>query len=274
MKKIFFSIIIPTLNEENYLPSILTDLSQQIDKDFEVTVVDCSINDKTQQACMNFSRRLPIKFYRTKKKSVSFQRNYGASHSVGNYLVFIDADSRIGSAFTKNLKKFIFKEKGLVIIPYIIADESTPQSTFAFRFVNFLIELSHTIGKPFSAGGNMIWEKNFFHMIGGFEENLYIAEDHNIIQKAYRWGVRVKFVPQLKIRFNLRRWRREGQLVVLYKEIISTGYLLVKGDIKTKIFEYEMGGRVHNVNKSFLPFEENFKKSFNQLKYFFKQYLS
>ena len=38
--KPFFSVIIPTLNEENYLPKLLNDLKVQKEKNFEVVLVD------------------------------------------------------------------------------------------------------------------------------------------------------------------------------------------------------------------------------------------
>ena len=43
----FFSIIIPTLNEEKYLPLLLSDLEHQLFTDFEVIVVDGKSADKT-----------------------------------------------------------------------------------------------------------------------------------------------------------------------------------------------------------------------------------
>ena len=47
MKKPFFSIIIPTLNEEKYLPHLLADLAKQTFQDFEVIVIDGQSTDQT-----------------------------------------------------------------------------------------------------------------------------------------------------------------------------------------------------------------------------------
>ena len=41
------SIIIPTLNEQFYLPKLLAALEKQTFRDFEVTVVDGGSGDKT-----------------------------------------------------------------------------------------------------------------------------------------------------------------------------------------------------------------------------------
>ena len=42
-----YSVIIPTLNEEKFLPNLLESLIVQTDKHFEVIVVDGSSKDKT-----------------------------------------------------------------------------------------------------------------------------------------------------------------------------------------------------------------------------------
>jgi len=47
MTKPFFSIIIPALNEEKYLPHLLDDLTKQTFRDFEVILVDGNSSDAT-----------------------------------------------------------------------------------------------------------------------------------------------------------------------------------------------------------------------------------
>ena len=47
MGKPFFSIVIPALNEEKFLPKLLESLSHQHFCDFEVIVVDGRSKDKT-----------------------------------------------------------------------------------------------------------------------------------------------------------------------------------------------------------------------------------
>jgi len=51
--KPFFSIVIPTLNEEKCLPRLLDDLTQQKEKDFEVIVIDGRSDDQTVKKAKN-----------------------------------------------------------------------------------------------------------------------------------------------------------------------------------------------------------------------------
>ena|SRR3989338_4772641 len=269
----FFSIIIPTLNEEHVLRYLLSDLQKQKEKNFEVIVVDGGSDDKTKEEALKFKDFLSLAFFRNERKNVAYQRNYGAQKGQGKYLVFIDADSRVSQSFIKVLRKTVERKKGLVFLPYNIPSENNSQTKLIWKFVNFLVELSQSTGKPFSTMG-MIWEKNFFQTIGGFDEKVFIAEDHKIIQEAHKWGVRAKFLNQVRVTFSLRRIKSEGQWVLLYKYLLATAYILFKGDIKKKIFAYDMGGDVNKIIRKSLFSKQNFDKYLTQLKNFFGQYIS
>jgi len=245
MKQPFFSVIIPTLNEENYLPALFSDLEKQKYKNFEIIVVDGGSNDQTVTIAKEYQRRLPIKIFVTSKKNVSHQRNLGAKRSKGKFLVFLDADTRINSNFLNNCFKAIEKKKGILFIPKIIPQEKpkkTSEIKVIFDAVNFLIEASQLTNKPFSSGGNIIIEKNLFVFLEGFDEKLFLGEDHNLIQRAKKAGVGAKIFSNITVKFNLRRMHREGRLKFLYKNILATFHILFRGDIKKKIFEYSMGG--------------------------------
>jgi hypothetical protein len=112
----------------------------------------------------------------------------------------------------------------------------------------------------------MIFERNFFQMIGGFDETIYLAEDHAIIQKSQDWGVKAKCIPSIKIKFSLRRMKREGSLNLMYKYALATAHLYIKGDIKNNIFEYQMGGKEYKmIHSSTQPLEQKIKKYFKDI---------
>jgi len=69
--KPYFSIIIPTLNEERYLPKLLEDLLNQTEKNFEVIVVDGKSTDKTIDVCKHFMKNIPSKIIISNKRNVA-----------------------------------------------------------------------------------------------------------------------------------------------------------------------------------------------------------
>lgn len=248
--KPLFSIVIPTLNEEDYLPGLLNDLSKQTEKDFEVIVADGYSKDKTKAVISQFKKKLRIKFYQTKLTNVSSQRNYGANKSAGKYIVFLDADTGVKPSFMNKLNIFINKQKGLVIIPYLIPEKGDEEYKPLFDIGNLLVEFSQNMTKKFSFGGSMILEKNFFSIIGGFDKKLFMSEDHELIQRSSSWGVTPKIMRDNAVTFSLRRWKKEGNLKVIYKYFVTTAYRLFGGEIKNKIIEYKMGGDEYKAIKN------------------------
>lgn len=269
----YFSVIIPTLNEEKFLPKLLNDLKRQKEKNFEVIIVDGSSEDKTRRVAESYkSDFLNFKIVSVKKRNVSYQRNLGARLSKGVYLIFLDADSRINPAFTRKIKREIDKKKYLIFIPLAVPQSRLYQDKIIFNLSGFLIEVSQLIGKPFSAGGSMVFQKDFFHFIGGFNEKLFLSEDHEIIQRARKCGVIAKVLRNVKIKFSLRRLEKEGRFDILVKYLIATIHLLIKGEIKEKIFDYQMGGADYQLIKKKSPsLEKAIKKYFRQLKKQVKQ---
>jgi len=273
--KRFFSIVIPTLNEEKFLPKLLNDLTKQKEKDFEVIVADGFSVDKTKDCIKSYKGDLRLSFVQTRQKNVAAQRNYGAKKTAGSYLVFLDADARISPSFFKKVKKTIIKNKGLLFLPYFLPDKEYQQYKPLFDLVNIMVELSQNLPKRFSLGGSIIIEKNFFNMIGGFDENLFIAEDHELVQRAGQWGVNSKFIKEARIFFSLRRMKKEGQIKFFYKYFIASARrLFFNEEIKKKIFEYQMGGQVYQKDEDKQKKEEFFNYYFNQIKTLFKKILA
>lgn len=244
--KPFFSVIIPTLNEEKFVPRLLSNLTAQKEKDFEVIIVDSFSNDATGKKVNEFKKILPLRFFKIRTKNVSIGRNRGALKAKGSYLIFLDADAQIGPNFTKIVRRATIKDNGLIFIPAIVPDNRNLEMQMAFRFINYLVDFSQNLNRPFSTGGSMVVEKNFFHLIGGFDEKLFLSEDHNLIQNAQRWGVRARFLDNLKLKFSMRRLRKEGRLTLFYKYLWATAHVFFKGDINKKLFNYQMGGAIYN----------------------------
>ncbi len=268
--KPFFSVVIPTLNEEQFLPLILRDLVRQKEHDFEVVIVDGMSEDKTKQIAHEFSQSLDIRFFEVEKRNVSLQRNKGATEARGEYIIFLDADARIFTAFIKKLHIFIHKNKGLVFVPAIAPDEINSQTKVVFNFANFIIEMSQGVGRPFSSGGSMIFEKHFFHLIGGFSDKVYMSEDHQIIQTAYKYGVRARFMRNIKVKMSLRRMKKQGELKLFYQYLLTAAQYLLKGKIDRKIIEYQMGGHVYLQKTKEQPLEERIQEYLLEAKRFFK----
>jgi len=273
MKRPYFSIIIPTLNEEKFLPKLLNDFKKQKEHDFEIIIIDGDSEDRTKEVAGGYKKNfIHFKILEAKKRNVSYQRNLGAKWARGTYLIFLDADARVSSSFISEIKKELDKRKNLIFIPTIFPQSRLYQDKIVFNLANFLIELSQITGKPFSAGSSMIFQKDFFHFIGGFDDKLFLAEDHEIIQRARKFGVIAKVLKNIKIKFSLRRMEREGRLDIFAKYLIASIHTFTKGQIDKNIFDYEMGGRNYQfIKNKHLSLEKTIKIYFKRLKNQIKQ---
>lgn len=274
-KNPFFTVVIPTLNEEKYICKILANLQDQLSKNFEVIVVDANSKDKTKEVCLEYGKKMPLIFHQLEKGNLSYQKNLGAKMANGEYVLFLDADMLIGRFFTRIAEKEARKKNGLIFVPYVfpIEKKEYPDVNAIIGFMNKLVGLSYATNKPFSAGPAQIWEKNIFLRIGGFDE--VFGEDHMIIRKAYSWGIITKQVPGLKVKFSLRRMKKEGRMK-LFGHFIKANFHFLFNDTLGKDFEYEMGGQFYDTqskNKK-LVLNEDLVKIVQKTKKFIKFILS
>lgn len=249
-QNLFFSVIIPTLNEEVCLPKLLSDLGKQKNNHFEVLVIDGGSTDNTLAEAKEFTKKLKLKIYTNKEKGVSPQRNFGAKHAHGQYLVFFDADVRIPHNFLDRLEVQIKKQGGYLYTTRLAVDNDSQTQLALIEFTNFIVEIFNTLGKPFAPGFDIIIEKRFFEKLGGFDVTLKLAEDHDIVQRARRSGVLLKILKHPVLYASLRRPEKIGYLRFITQYAISGLYTLTGEPIKKDLFKYPMGGHVYLPQKN------------------------
>ncbi|OGK31329.1 hypothetical protein A3B02_00705 [Candidatus Roizmanbacteria bacterium RIFCSPLOWO2_01_FULL_42_14] len=249
MKQPFFSVIIPTLNEETYLPGLLSDLTKQTEKDFSVIIVDGNSTDNTKKCVQAFASTLNPNFHSIKTRNVSHQRNTGAEYSDGHYLVFLDADCRLEKDFLKKAKQYLKKHRKLFLVLRMLPQESEKElyDEYIFNALNYLVEFSQLTKKPFACGGWMIVEHALFEFLGGFNKKLFLSEDHDLVQRARVSGVKAAVPKDLFVYVSMRRFQKEGRMKVITKYLISTLHTVRGQKIHERIFDYEMGGQHYSL---------------------------
>ena len=80
------SIVIPTKNEENYLPRLLESIRSQVFSDYEVIVADAASTDRTREVAVKFGAKV------VEGGLPGPGRNRGAEAAQGDRLLFLDAD--------------------------------------------------------------------------------------------------------------------------------------------------------------------------------------
>ncbi|MBD3203758.1 glycosyltransferase [Candidatus Woesearchaeota archaeon] len=223
------SIIIPTLNEEKYLPILLKSIKNQTYKNYEIIVADNKSKDKTRQIAKKFGCRivdggLPAK-----------ARNNGAKIANGKYLLFLDADSRIGKFFIENLIIGVKQKKLDYTTCFLIPDSKRIEDKIIFFFGNLFAYLLQNI-RPLASGSVLLVKKSIFEKTGGFDESLKNAEDFDFSIRAYKYG-KFGILTKPKIYISVRRFDSMGRINLLKDILYPTMYFVITK--KHSSYEYK-----------------------------------
>ncbi len=237
------SVVVPVLNEEKYLPLLLDSFANQSEKNFEVLVVDAKSEDKTVENAEKFKDRLDIRVIETERKNVAHQRNAGGKAAKGDYVVFMDADYLVKKNFVESCFLEAEKSDADLIIPFSYPITSNILWKIYFTFQNILCVMSNLFGKPFGvASGNLIKKESFLRM-GGYNESVFVFEDQYFFQVAKRHKLKIKYTNKIKMYFSLRRLEKDGIIGYFYFNLYAAFYLIFKGPVFKKFYDYQMGGQ-------------------------------
>ncbi|MDE2026359.1 MAG: glycosyltransferase family 2 protein [Patescibacteria group bacterium] len=233
-------IVIPTLNEEFYLPELLKSLEKQTYKDFKVYVSDGGSKDKTVEAAKKFQDTLTLTVVSDNKKGVSHQRNMGARAGNSSIILFIDADVVLHPNFLLTITKQINGHN--LANCWARTQSSNPVDQFLFLMYNLLaLEIGKYIW-PAGLGSSIYTTRKNFEDVGGFDESLVIWEDVDFIKRSLKAGANFIILRQPRIFLSTRRFEVEGRINILLEVAKGMQYSLRTGKMPTeKHISYPMG---------------------------------
>ena len=244
-----FTIVIPTLNEEHFLGGLLEDLATQDCPDFEVVHVDGKSEDKTCEIAQSYQSRLVLHTITSARRNLSYQRNLGAEHAKGKYLIFIDADIRIPKkSFLTQIAIEARKTHSLIYYPKVKVNKKEAAIKVTLELYNASVELSKQTKAPIPTSGMLIIDKSFFNTIGEYavtrkhDEHILFAEDQDLLKRAKMLGVVGRTMPNVYYYMSLRRFDHTGRLRTLLKMMLAVVEQLTDQSL---IQHHEMGGHLY-----------------------------
>ena len=202
------SIIIPTYNEEEYLPKLLDSIKKQDYKDYEIIVADADSTDKTVSIARNFGCKI------VKGGMPAVGRNNGAKVAKGDILLFLDSDLKLSKGYLKNcVSEFEDDDLGIAISQMMV-DSDRKYYQILHDFANkFMISVENI--KPHGAGCYGIISKRSLHEeVGGFDERLDFGEDTDYIERIGNIS-NFKVLRTAKLYVSTRRLEEEGLLSLI-----------------------------------------------------------
>jgi glycosyltransferase involved in cell wall biosynthesis len=233
-EKLLVSIIIPALNEEDYIGKCLTSINALDAPDgiFEVIVINNGSTDRTAKIAQDFG----VQVYSIKTGPISRLRNYGVSKAKGKIFAFVDADCIVSKDWLKNaLIELEDESVGATGSNYKISGRSTWVSK-AWEFN--MRELKNKCETDWIQSGNLIIKKDVFNLVGGFDEDLSVCEDSDICYRIKDNGYKIissidicsyhlGFAKNIWTFFNKGLWQGQDLIKVFFKHINKRRYLKV-----------------------------------------------
>ncbi len=199
------SIIVPTINEANNLPLLLSDLTS-INKEGEIIIVDCGSEDKT----IDIANIYGAKVYKSKKRNRGFQLNLGAKNSRGDWLIFLHADTRLTHDWFRKLNSVLSRNKNYI---YYFKFKINHKKLI-YRILETLVNFrSHYLKQPYGDQGLIIHRTTYFNN-NGFRK-IPLMEDVDFIRRLNN----KKYLKQLNspIFVSSRKWERTNIFLQAFK---------------------------------------------------------
>lgn len=227
------SVIIPALNEEALLKELFQDFSAQHFRNFEVIVADANSTDNTRALAEANGAKVVT------GGLPAAGRNAGARAAQGEFLFFLDADVRldpyfIGRAYEELQERFL----DLATCP-IVPLSDHPADIFLHDFTNLTIQLGQFLD-PHAPGSCVLVSKRLYQRVGGFNQELKLAEDHDFVKRASAFRP-LRVLQSCQIQFSVRRLEKEGRLNLAKKYLAVEFHRAFRGEIHDDVFDYEFG---------------------------------
>ncbi len=189
------SIIIPVLNEEDQIGSLLKRLPDSI----EIIVVDGGSTDSTIEFASSHGCRVI-----TNAKGRALQMNAGAKAASGDVLVFLHADCLLPRGFLHELELFWFSER-----VWGRFDVKIDNHRIIFRVIEMMINLRSRLTGTCTGDQAIFVQRSAFECVEGFPaialmEDIELSKHLKKISKPY--------AVMNPVQTSARRWLKDGIL--------------------------------------------------------------
>ena len=230
-----FSIIIIAFNEEENLPVLLNSIKSQTLQPAEVIVADAKSKDKTVEIAMSAGAKV------VEGGLPSRGRNLGAAAAGTDYLLFFDSDVELtDKRFLEKAWSYFHVQNYDLATADVLPIEGNWWDRFSHEFYNKYVRVLGA-KHPHLPGFCIFVKKSLHDQIGGFDESIHFAEDHEYAHRAVKSGAKFGFLKDVQVPVSIRRMERDGRLSIAVKYILGELHFLLLGPIKDKKFNYTFG---------------------------------
>ena len=220
-----YSIIVPVYNRPDEVDELLQSLTEQTLKDMEVIIVE----DGSSQPCENivhrYAGKLQLRYYTKENSGPGQTRNFGAEHSQGEYLIFLDSDCVLPPDILKEIDEELKQKDCDAWGGPDRAHESftNVQKAISYSMTSFLTTGGIRGGKKqmdrkfYPRSFNMGIRRSLYRQLGGFS-SMRFGEDIDLSLRIYKSGATCRLFPEAWV------WhKRRTDFKKFFKQVHNSG---------------------------------------------------
>ncbi len=236
------TIVIPTKNEEVFLPKLLQSIRHQTFQPDQIIVADAGSTDRTCEIAREYGARV------VKGGLPGPGRNLGAKHAQSELILFLDADVELRDP------EFLEKSVGEMLerkLDLATCDVFPLSDDFVDHFMH---QAYNTYARawgslyPHAPGFCMFVRRDMHEKIKGFDETVLFCEDHDYARRVRKLG-KFGFLKSTKIPVSIRRLDRDGRMNIAVKYMLAELHLAFLGPIRHDKFNYTFGHSLKALKK-------------------------
>jgi glycosyltransferase involved in cell wall biosynthesis len=198
------SIVLPTYNGSRYIREAIESCLQQTYSNWELIVVDdCSVDGTPQIVAEYVARDRRIRSIRHEtNKKLPEALNTGHNASKGTYLTWTSDDNRFLPSAIEEMTRYLEEHPtvGVVYTDYVLIDE---QGEYLH---DFRAQPPSRLAYMDALGACFLYRREVYQTLGGYDSELFLAEDYEFWLRAYR---HFELAPLHKFLYQYR-WHGES----------------------------------------------------------------
>lgn len=221
------SVVIPTRNRGNWIVHTIETILRNDFADYEVIVVDQSVDDLTQKGIAPFLNSARFRYLHTETSGSSRARNTGIQHARGELIALTDDDCQVQPNWIAEIARAFERDHRIaVVLGNIFPADHDRAIGFIPNYVRAEPFLARTIREKHRAEGvsacmairRQVWsELHGFDEMLGAGERFHAAEETDLIIRALMHGYFVYETPKVFVtHYGLRTWGQAEQLIPNY----------------------------------------------------------
>ena len=220
-----YSIVVPVYNRPDEVDELLQSLTRQTLRDMEVIIVEDGSSHPCEEVVRRYAGKLQLRYYTKENSGPGPTRNFGAEHSQGDFLIFLDSDCVIPPDFLKEVDaELTRKECDAWGGPDRAHESFTPvQKAINYSMTSFLTTGGIRGGKKqmdkkfYPRSFNLGVRRGLYRQLGGFSI-MRFGEDIDLSIRIYESGATCRLFPEAWV------WhKRRTDFRKFFKQVHNSG---------------------------------------------------